>query len=53
MVLKFQISISPKSTKGLGLQIRGGIEYSLGIFISKVLPHSDAAMAGLRVIFKR
>lgn len=44
-----RISISPKSTKGLGLQIRGGIEYSLGIFISKVLPHSDAAMAGLRV----
>lgn len=44
-----RIILSPKSLKGLGLQIRGGIEFALGIFISKVEPKSDAALAGLRV----
>ena len=44
-----RILISPKSTNYLGIQIRGGIEFSLGIFISKIEPKSEAALAGLRV----
>lgn len=45
-----RILISPKSpSHDLGLQVRGGIEFSLGIFISKLEPKSEAAKAGLRV----
>ncbi len=44
-----RLKILPKSSKGLGLHIRGGIEFSLGIFVSRVDPMSDAALAGLRV----
>ncbi len=44
-----RLTILPKSSKGLGLHIRGGIEFSLGIFVSRVESMSDAAFAGLRV----
>ena len=47
--LFLKITITPKSPKGFGVSIRGGIEYSLGIFISKVEPESDAHKAGLKV----
>lgn len=43
------MTIIPKSKKGLGFKIRGGIEYALGIFISKIESNSDADLAGLRV----
>lgn len=43
-----RITLIPKSEECLGFKIRGGIDYSLGIFISKVDPKSDAASAGLR-----
>lgn len=44
-----RVLISPKSSQDLGIQIRGGIEFALGIFISKIEAKSEAAKAGLRV----
>jgi hypothetical protein len=34
---------------GLGFSIRGGIEHSLGVFVSHVTPKSNADLMGLRV----
>ena len=34
---------------GIGFSIRGGIEYSLGVFVSHVVPKSNADLMGLRV----
>ena len=40
----------PKLTDtGLGIKIRGGIEHSLGVFISFVEPNSSADLMGLKV----
>ena len=42
--------LKPKSNEnGLGIKIRGGIEYSLGVFISQVNAGSNADFIGLRV----
>ena len=48
-----KISLRPKLTDtGLGIKIRGGIEHSLGVFISFVEPNSSAALMGLKVSSK-
>ena len=36
----------------LGLAVRGGAEFGLGIYVTGVAPHSPAARLGLHVIFR-
>ncbi|CAG2212493.1 PDZ domain-containing protein 11-like [Mytilus galloprovincialis] len=43
--LKLQRS---KATEQLGFNIRGGQEHHCGIFVSKVMPNSEAELLGLR-----
>ena len=44
-----QVTFELGSNDNLGLMIRGGIEYGLGIFITGVEPQSAAHRHGLRV----
>ena len=41
-----------KEGRGLGLMIRGGREFGLGIYISGVDPYSVAEDAGLKVRYQ-
>jgi hypothetical protein len=45
----FQVAFDLGANDNLGLMIRGGIEYGLGIFITGVEPQSAAHRHGLRV----
>ncbi len=48
-IVFIQVNFDLGSNDNLGLMIRGGIEYGLGIFITGVEPQSAAHRHGLRV----
>jgi S1-C subfamily serine protease len=48
----FQVELSIEPGQSLGLMIRGGIEYGLGVFVTGVDPGSVAERAGLMVSFE-
>ncbi|XP_074660012.1 harmonin-like isoform X5 [Tubulanus polymorphus] len=43
------IRLRRSPTESLGFAVRGGLEHGVGIFVSHVLPDSQAALKGLRV----
>ncbi|CAN8019246.1 unnamed protein product [Ixodes persulcatus] len=45
----FQLSLNAEKGGQLGLTIRGGLEYGLGVFVTAVDPESAADLAGLQV----
>ncbi|MPC43767.1 Whirlin [Portunus trituberculatus] len=49
MSLSRQVEVEVVGSESLGLMIRGGVEYSLGIFITGVDQDSAAYKAGLKV----
>lgn len=49
IILSFQVEIIVEPGQSLGLMIRGGIEYNLGIFVTGVDKDSVAERAGLLV----
>ncbi|CAG5130042.1 unnamed protein product, partial [Candidula unifasciata] len=48
-----KINIVLQKGQGLGILIRGGKEYGLGIFVSGIDPYSVAENAGMKKIFSR
>jgi len=48
----FQVNLTVKPRQSLGLMIRGGSEYGLGIYVTGVDRMSAADNAGLRVGIK-
>lgn len=49
----FEVTITLEKGIDLGLMIRGGIEYGLGIYVTRVEQDSLADKAGLRVNTQR
>ena len=49
VILHWQVYVHVDSNKPLGLMIRGGSEFGLGIYITGVDPHSVAEFAGIKV----
>jgi len=40
--------VRPRTMEPLGFNIRGGVDLGCGIYVSKVLPNSDAEIAGIQ-----
>lgn len=51
ILYSFQVDLCIEPGQSLGLMIRGGVEYNLGIFITGVDKDSVADRAGLMVCF--
>jgi hypothetical protein len=50
IILQLKVVLRPDlNSKSLGISIRGGIEHSLGVFVSHVEPNSAADLCGLKV----
>lgn len=45
-----QVNVNVSGSRALGITVRGGNEFGLGIYISRVDPGSAADHAGLKVL---